>query len=114
MKNIGCGSVTVSYDIFICRIEEIIGEAGTVLWSGPLGAVELEEFQGGTRDLVDGLTSITSQGALTVVAGASSAVWARKFGAGQSLSCFLPAGPATRQMLAGVIPPGMEAVDNKP
>lgn len=49
------------------RIVEWVGRAQTVLLYGPLGAVECNEFQGGTREVMDAMAEATGQGKLTMI-----------------------------------------------
>ncbi|MCK5075252.1 MAG: phosphoglycerate kinase, partial [Calditrichia bacterium] len=55
------------------KFKEILADAKTVVWNGPLGAFEIPEFSKGTFGLAEYLAEITKKGAVTIVGGGDSA-----------------------------------------
>ena len=56
---------------------EAVGEAGTVLWNGPMGAFEMEPFAGGTRAVAEAVATAPGK---TVVGGGDSVAAMVQFG----------------------------------
>ena len=90
------------------RYATLIGEAGTVLWNGPMGAFELPGFAEGTRVVAE---AVASSGALTVVGGGDSVAALAEFGLIDSVDWVSTGGGASLELLEGVALPGIEALD---
>ena len=58
----------------------IIAKAKTIIWNGPPGVFEFEEFAEGTKAMADAIAAATAAGAITVVGGGDTATAAKKFG----------------------------------
>ena len=90
------------------RYAALIGEAGTVLWNGPMGAFELPGFAEGTRVVAE---AVASSGALTVVGGGDSVAALTEFDLVDSVDWVSTGGGASLELLEGVALPGIEALD---
>lgn len=89
--------------------------AGTILLVGTMGAVEATDFQNGTREIVDAMVSATKEsGACTIVAGGSTAAWARQFAPGPTAVSHITEGSAAaRKLLQGALLPGIAALSDR-
>ncbi|MCD6539998.1 MAG: phosphoglycerate kinase [Candidatus Omnitrophica bacterium] len=92
------------------KYKQIISQAKTVLWNGPLGIFENPEYSQGTREIAEFLTQIE---ALVVVGGGDSASAAKKFGVADKLSWVSTGGGASLEFLEGKELPGISAIPDK-
>ena len=86
---------------------EVIGEAGTVFWNGPMGAFELPPFASGTSAVAH---AVATAPGTTVVGGGDSAAALRQFGLDGEVTHLSTGGGATLELIEGKQLPGVEAL----
>ncbi len=94
------------------KFKEIIKNAKTILWAGPLGMYENEEFIAGTREIANQISKVTQEnGAYSVVGGGDTIAALSKLGLLDNFSFVSTGGGAMLQYLAEGILPGIEALN---
>jgi 3-phosphoglycerate kinase len=88
-----------------------ITEAKTIVWNGPMGVFEMENFAAGTKAVADALAKATKSGAVTIIGGGDSAAAIAKFGMEDAMSHISTGGGASLELLEGKILPGVAALD---
>ena len=88
--------------------EEILKNAKTVVWSGPMGVFEFDKFANGTKQIAKFLSNTK---AVTIVGGGDSAAAAEKFGFADKLTHVSTGGGASLEFFEGKKLPGIEALE---
>jgi phosphoglycerate kinase len=88
----------------------IIMESKTILWNGPLGVFEMENFAKGTIALGEYIAEATQKGAFSLVGGGDSVAAVKQFGLEEKMSYVSTGGGAMLEMLEGKILPGIAAI----
>jgi len=94
------------------NISEIIDNSKTVLWNGPAGYFEIDEFSQGSSDIAKKIQQNTKNKSLTSVAGGGDTVAAiNKFNCSNGFTYISTAGGAFLELLEGKILPGIKALE---
>jgi phosphoglycerate kinase len=82
----------------------------TILWNGPLGVFEMENFAKGTLTLGEFIAESTANGAFSLVGGGDSVAAVKQFGLEGRMSYVSTGGGAMLEMLEGRTLPGIQAI----
>ncbi len=94
------------------KFTRIIELSETVLWNGPMGVFEMENFSAGTRAIAEALVNATLNGAFTLVGGGDSVAAINKYKLSEKVSYISTGGGAMLEYLEGKRLPGITAISN--
>lgn len=94
-----------------CR--EIIANSKLILWNGPMGVFEMENFQQGTKDVANAIVEATEKGAFSLIGGGDSVAAINKFNLADKVSYVSTGGGAMLEYLEGIELPGIKAITEK-
>lgn len=92
------------------NFKKVILESKTILWNGPLGVFEMENFANGTIELGNFIAEATEKGAFSLVGGGDSVSAVKQFGLEDKMSYVSTGGGAMLEMLEGKTLPGIAAI----
>ena len=96
------------------KICEIIEESKTILWNGPAGYFEVDEFSSGSNKIAKKITENTKNKSLISIAGGGDTIAAiSKFGCSDGFTYTSTAGGAFLELLEGKILPGIKVLEIK-
>jgi phosphoglycerate kinase len=88
----------------------VITNSATILWNGPMGVFEMENFSNGTKSVADALVKATEKGAFTLVGGGDSVAAINKYKLADKVSYVSTGGGAMLEYLEGKVLPGIAAI----
>lgn len=89
---------------------EAIKGAKTILWNGPAGVFEFDNFAVGSRAVADAIVEATANGAFSLVGGGDSVACVNKFGLADKVSYVSTGGGALLEAIEGKVLPGIAAI----
>lgn len=87
-----------------------IKSAKTILWNGPAGVFEFDNFTAGSRAIADAIVEATSKGAYSLIGGGDSVACINKFGLADKVSYVSTGGGALLEAIEGKTLPGIAAI----
>lgn len=92
------------------KFRDAIVNAKTILWNGPAGVFEFDNFTGGSRAIADAIVEATEKGAFSLIGGGDSVACINKFGLADKVSYVSTGGGALLEAIEGKELPGVAAV----
>jgi len=89
---------------------DVVMQSKTILWNGPLGVFEMENFANGTIALGNSIAEATKKGAFSLVGGGDSVAAVKQFGFEKKVSYVSTGGGAMLESLEGKTLPGIAAI----
>ena len=90
---------------------EVIKNSKTILWNGPTGVFEFENFTHGSRTVGEAIVEATKNGAFSLVGGGDSVACVNKFGLANGVSYVSTGGGALLEAIEGKVLPGIAAIE---
>ena len=87
-----------------------IEDAKTILWNGPAGVFEFDNFTGGSKAVADAICKATANGAFSLIGGGDSVACINKFGMADQVSYISTGGGALLEAIEGKVLPGVAAI----
>lgn len=91
---------------------DVLMNSRTILWNGPIGVFEMENFAAGTISLGNSIAETTRLGAFSLVGGGDSVAFVKQFGYDDQVSYVSTGGGAMLESLEGMELPGVKAINN--
>ncbi|XP_071787635.1 phosphoglycerate kinase 1-like [Asterias amurensis] len=101
-----CGPKSVS------EFQTIVERAKVIVWNGPVGVFEFENFAAGTKAVMDSVVLATEKGATTIIGGGDTATCAALWGTEDKVSHVSTGGGASLELLEGKTLPGVAALSD--
>ncbi|XP_054261457.1 phosphoglycerate kinase-like [Macrosteles quadrilineatus] len=92
--------------------KKVILRARTVVWNGPPGAFEIDNFSRGSKAMMDAVVGVTQTGATTIIGGGDTATCAAMFNTEDRVSHVSTGGGASLELLEGKTLPGIAALSD--
>ena len=87
-----------------------IEDAKTIVWNGPAGVFEFDNFAGGSKAIADAIAKATANGAFSLIGGGDSVACINKFGMADKVSYISTGGGALLEAIEGKVLPGVAAI----
>ena len=87
-----------------------IENAKTILWNGPAGVFEFDNFTAGSKAIAEAICKATADGAFSLIGGGDSVACINKFGMADKVSYISTGGGALLEAIEGKVLPGVEAI----
>lgn len=84
--------------------------AKTILWNGPAGVFEFDNFTGGSKAIAEAIAKATDEGAYSLIGGGDSVACVNKFGMADRVSYISTGGGALLEAIEGKVLPGVAAI----
>lgn len=91
---------------------EVILGSKTILWNGPTGVFEMDNFADGSRAVAEAIAEATAAGAFSLVGGGDSVACVNKFGYADKVSYVSTGGGALLEAIEGKKLPGIAAIED--
>jgi phosphoglycerate kinase len=93
-------------------LKPAVAGAKVIVWNGPMGVFEFENFAKGTKGLMDSVVAATQSGTVTIIGGGDTATCCAKWGTEDKVSHVSTGGGASLELLEGKVLPGVAALSD--
>lgn len=90
---------------------DVIGKSKTILWNGPMGVFEMQNFEHGTKAVAEAIVKATKTGTYSLIGGGDSVAAINKYNLGNEVSYVSTGGGALLEYIESGSLPGVEAVE---
>lgn len=94
------------------KFDHVIQKSATILWNGPMGVFEMNNFEEGTRFIAQAIANATENGAYSLVGGGDSVAAINKYNLADKVSYVSTGGGAMLEYIEGKELPGIKAVED--
>jgi len=94
----------------IAKVQAALANAKTIIWNGPMGVFEFENYAGGTKAVAESVAQATANGAFSLIGGGDSVAAVNQFGYADKVSYISTGGGAMLEFLEGKELPGVAAL----
>ncbi|HJX71993.1 MAG TPA: phosphoglycerate kinase, partial [Bacteroidales bacterium] len=94
----------------IKNFNEVIEKSKTILWNGPMGVFEMDQFAKGTSAIAQAIAKATSKGAFSLIGGGDSVAAINKNKLASRVSYVSTGGGAMLEYIEGKELPGIKAI----
>jgi len=91
---------------------KVIENSATILWNGPMGVFEMDNFAEGTMDIAQAIARATAKGAFSLVGGGDSVAAVNKYHLQDKVSYVSTGGGAMLEYIEGKTLPGVAAIED--
>lgn len=95
------------------KFADAIKGAKTILWNGPAGVFEFDNFTAGSRAVAEAVAEATKEGAFSLIGGGDSVACVNKFGLADQVSYISTGGGALLEAIEGKVLPGIAAIQGE-
>ena len=92
-------------------VKKVLENATTIIWNGPMGVFEFENYASGTKTVAEAIAKSTENGAFSLIGGGDSVAAINKFGYADKVSYISTGGGAMLEFLEGKVLPGVAALN---
>ena len=96
----------------ITHFSKVILNSKTIIWNGPMGVFEMDNFSNGTKQIGEAICKATKNGAFSLVGGGDSVAAVKQFGFAEKVSYISTGGGAMLEYLEGKKLPGVTAIQD--
>uniref|UniRef100_A0A667Z0V8 Phosphoglycerate kinase n=1 Tax=Myripristis murdjan TaxID=586833 RepID=A0A667Z0V8_9TELE len=89
-----------------------VERAKQIVWNGPVGVFEWDNFSRGTKNLMDKVVEVTKKGCITIIGGGDTATCCAKWNTEDKVSHVSTGGGASLELLEGKVLPGVDALSS--
>ncbi len=94
------------------KFAEVIENSKTILWNGPMGVFEMENFAAGTKFIAEKVAEATSKGSYSLIGGGDSVAAINKYNLAHKVSYVSTGGGAMLEFIEGKVLPGVRAIED--